>query len=66
MKMMEWGKENSRVVMLLHGGGLGPWSYAAAAERLSDEFHVIVPILDGHGDADHHFEGIGENAGRPC
>lgn len=64
MKFIEYGKENSKTLILLHGGGLGPWSYAAAAERLADEFHVIVPILDGHGDADHHFEGIGANADR--
>ncbi len=64
MKFIEYGKENSNALILLHGGGLGPWSYAAAAERLADEFHVIAPTLDGHGDAEHPFEGIEVNAER--
>ena len=64
MKFIEYGKENSRVVMLLHGGGLGQWSVRAIAERLRSDFHVVIPTLDGHGGADSPFLGIRENAER--
>lgn len=62
MKVIEYGKENSRVIMLLHGGGLGWWSYRAVAEALAEHFHVVIPTLDGHGGADHKFVSIEENA----
>ena len=50
--------------MLLHGGGLSWWNYRAEAELLSDRFHVVLPILDGHAGSDADFTGIGENAER--
>ena len=62
MKVIEYGKENSRVIMLLHGGGLGWWSYRAVAEALKNDFHVVIPTLDGHGGADRPFVSIEENA----
>ena len=64
MVFEEYGKENSRTVLLLHGGGLGPWSCADAARNLGEHFRVIVPALDGHGGADAPFCGITENASR--
>ena len=64
MKIVEYGQSNNRVVMLLHGGGLGPWSFRAVAELLQDDFHVIVPFLDGHAGSDDNFVGIAENAKR--
>lgn len=38
----------SRVV-LLHGGGVGPWMWRAVAERLPEGHEVLTPALDGHG-----------------
>ena len=64
MKIVEYGQSNNRVVMLLHGGGLGPWSFRAVAGLLQDDFHVIVPVLDGHADNDDNFSSIEENAKR--
>ena len=64
MKVVEYGRENNRVAMLLHGGGLGPWSFRAVAEILQDDFHVIVPVLDGHAESDDGFVSIPENAKR--
>ena len=64
MVFEEYGKENSRTVLLLHGGGLGPWSCADAARNLGEHFRVIVPTLDGHGGSDAPFCGITENASR--
>jgi pimeloyl-ACP methyl ester carboxylesterase len=62
MKLIEYGKENSRTVLLLHGGGLGWWSYRAIAEALAKDFRVVIPTLDGHGGADRPFVSIEENA----
>ena len=49
MNVLEYGKENQQTIMLLHGGGLSWWNYSEAAELLKDRYHVILPILDGHG-----------------
>ena len=64
MRVIEYGRENDRIAMLLHGGGLGPWSFRAVAELLQDDFQVIVPLLDGHAGSDDDFAGIAENAKR--
>lgn len=64
MKTVEYGKQNSEVIMLLHGGGLSWWNYRAQAEMLSGRFRVVLPILDGHADSDDDFTGISENAKR--
>ncbi len=64
MKTIEYGKENSRVIMLLHGGGLSWWNYRAEAELLADRYHVVLPVLDGHADSGHDFVSIEENADR--
>ena len=62
MRFIEFGKENSRTLILLHGGGLGWWSCRAIAEALEKDFHVVIPTLDGHGGADRSFLSIEENA----
>ena len=64
MKIVEYGKQNQEVILLLHGGGLSWWNYRSEAELLSDRYHVVLPILDGHADSDEDFEGIEENAAR--
>lgn len=62
MKLIEYGKENGRTAILLHGGGLGWWSCRATAEALAKDFHVVIPTLDGHSGADRSFISIEENA----
>ena len=52
MNVIEYGKQNSDIIILLHGGGLSWWNYRAEAELLSDRYHVVLPILDGHADSD--------------
>ena len=64
MKMIESGKQNRDVIMLLHGGGLSWWNYRKEAEILSHRFHVVMPILDGHGGSDDDFSSIEDNAAR--
>ena len=64
MRVKEYGAHNSKVVVLLHGGGLSWWSYRDVAEHLQQDYHVILPILDGHADSDAPFTSIEENAKR--
>ena len=62
--MIEYGQQNPNVVMLLHGGGLSWWNYREAAQQLAEQYHVVLPVLDGHADSDAHFTTIEENAAR--
>ena len=64
MQFREYGEDRSRIVMLLHGGGLSWWNYREAASLLASDYHVILPILDGHADSEDDFGGIEENADR--
>ena len=62
MVFQEYGTGNTDVIVLLHGGGLSWWNYREAAEQLQSDYHVILPVLDGHGDSDRDFVSIEENA----
>ena len=62
MNCVEYGKENSDVIVLLHGGGLSWWNYREVAEMLSGDYHVVLPILDGHVESDREFTTIEDNA----
>lgn len=44
--------------MLLHGGGLSWWNYREAAVQLQHQYHVILPILDGHAGSNADFTTI--------
>ena len=63
MKCVEYGREHKETVMLLHGGGLSWWNYREEAELLRDEYHVVLPVLDGHAGSDRPFTSIESNAG---
>ena len=62
MTVIEYGKQNKNVALLLHGGGLSWWNYRDAAEILSADFRVVLPVLDGHGGE--KFTSIEDNAVR--
>ena len=64
MRAMEFGQQTAPVILLLHGGGLSWWNYREAAKLLSAQYHVVLPVLDGHADSDAPFTGIEENAAR--
>ena len=62
MNYIEYGKEHNEVIVLLHGGGLSWWNYREVAEKLASNYHIILPILDGHAQSDADFTTIEDNA----
>ncbi len=62
MQFHEYGTDQNETILLLHGGGLSWWNYREAAEKLGEEYRVILPILDGHAGSDRPFTTIEDNA----
>ncbi len=62
MKIIEYGEKNPEVIMLLHGGGLSWWNYRDEANLLKKNYHVVLPVLDGHADSEMPFTSIENNA----
>ena len=62
MFFREYGAGNPETVILLHGGGLSWWNYRSEAEMLQSEYHIVLPVLDGHADSDRAFTSIEDNA----
>ena len=62
MKYQEYGADQNDTILLLHGGGLSWWNYREAAQYLQGEYHIILPILNGHAGSDRPFTTIEENA----
>ena len=64
MTVFEFGKQNKDTVLLLHGGGLSWWNYREAAKLLEADYHVVLPVLDGHAGSDAPFTTIEANDAR--
>ena len=64
MTVIEFGKQNKDTALLLHGGGLSWWNYREVARLLGQDYHVILPVLDGHADSNAAFTTIEDNAVR--
>lgn len=62
MKWVEYGNNSSETIVMLHGGGLNWWNYRREAELLQNQYHVVLPILDGHAGSDAPFTTIENNA----
>ena len=62
MVVREFGQDKGETILLLHGGGLSWWNYREEARLLEADFHVILPVLDGHAGSDRPFTTIRENA----
>lgn len=52
MEYKEYGSKNNDIIILLHGGGLSWWNYIDEISLLENEFHIVIPILDGHSGSD--------------
>lgn len=50
MKFHEFGDKNLPPILLIHGGGSSWWNYLRQARILSEEYRVILPTLNGHGE----------------
>ncbi|MBN7772275.1 alpha/beta fold hydrolase [Clostridium aminobutyricum] len=65
MIFKETSNKKLPTIILLHGGGLSFWSLQSIVEQLQSEFHVVTPIIDGHGeDGDEEFISIQNSAGK--
>ena len=62
MRFREFGTDKGETIILLHGGGLSWWNHRAEAEILQSDYHVVLPVLDGHADSDRPFTSIEDNA----
>ncbi len=57
------GLDIGPTVVLLHGAGLSAWAYRPIAERLADDYHIVLPVIDGYAEAaDQPFESIEASA----
>lgn len=62
MEYKEYASKNNDIIILLHGGGLSWWNYIDEISLLENEFHIVIPILDGHSGSDTNFTSIESNA----
>jgi pimeloyl-ACP methyl ester carboxylesterase len=63
MKFRDFGSPDNPSVVLLHGGGLSWWALTPVINGLKDHYHVVAPIIDGHGeDGETTFVSIADSA----
>lgn len=63
MKYKEFGDSIHPTIILLHGGGLSWWSFTDLIHLLKETYHIVTPIIDGHGeDGDTIFVSIQDSA----
>lgn len=48
MEMKEFGCENEKAILLIHGAGTSYKMWTVQIEMLSKEYHLYVPTLNGH------------------
>jgi pimeloyl-ACP methyl ester carboxylesterase len=63
MRFKTFGDRNLPVIVMLHGGGLSWWSLTGIVELMKGAYHVVTPVIDGHGeDGDTGFMSIEDSA----
>ncbi|MDD3223886.1 MAG: alpha/beta hydrolase [Clostridium sp.] len=63
MIFKETSNKDFPTIILLHGGGLSNWSLKEIVNKLKTRFHVVTPIIDGHGeDGEEEFVSIVDSA----
>ncbi len=50
MIFKETNNKDLPIIILLHGGGLSSWAIENIVNQLKTNFHVVTPIIDGHGE----------------
>lgn len=58
MIIKEFGDKNRETIILLYGGGLSWWNYIGEIELLKKDYHLIIPVLNGHFGSDKNFTSI--------
>ncbi len=51
MLCKEFGAKDAPSIVLLHGGGLSWWSWLPVIRLLENDYRVLVPVIDGYGEA---------------
>lgn len=63
MLFKEMGKAENPTIILVHGSSLSWWQWKDVSEILSRDYHVVMPIIDGHGeDGNENFISIEDSA----
>lgn len=62
MKMYEFGHENARTILLLHGAGCTYKMWTPQIAELEKSYHLYVPSISGHEQDDINFESSDKEA----
>lgn len=59
MIFKEFGNKNKPTIILIHSQNLSHWMWFKEIELLSNHYHIVAPILDGHSEnASMYFQNI--------
>lgn len=63
MLYKQFGNPNNPTIVLIHGGGVSWWMWQPQIGALQNDYHIITPIIEGHGEAaDTEFTSIQSSA----
>ena len=62
MKILEFGKENEKKIILIHGFQCPYQVWNKYIDRFKENFHIIIPILPGHYPNDDNFVSVESTA----
>ena len=63
MKFKTFGLKTNKKIVMLHGGGLSWWALKPLIDIFKEEYYIVTPIIDGHGeDGDTDFISIENSA----
>ena len=62
MIFKHFGNQSNPTVILLHGGGLSWWMWEPVISALEPDYHLVVPVIDGHDTDEKPFVSIADSA----